>query len=336
MSRWKLGVAATLLVGFALTVGMVLYVGVGGLQKAVETIGWTGFAIYAGYSLLVFLSLGLAWWAVAPGQRLRRAWVFIWGRVLREAAADVLPFSQVGGLVVGVRAVREMGVGEALAVSSLIVDLTSEMAAQLFYTLFGVAMLIATLAHATGAQSLISTTALALLFGVVLLGAFILFQGRGVAGLGLLAGRWLKDVRARTDAVQAALTAIYASPLRLTAAVALHGLSWVASGVGSWIALSFMGAHLPLWEVLTLESLMSAVRSVAFMTPGALGFQEGAYVLVSPLFGLGPDSGLALSLIKRAKDIVIGAPALVLWQALEGRQLLAKRGQAEAGETESV
>ena len=89
------------------------------------------------------------------------------------------------------------------------------------------------------------------------------------------------------------------------------------------------GAHLPLWEVLTLESLISAVKSVAFVTPGALGFQEGAYVLVAPIFGLGPEVGLALSLLKRAKDIAIGVPALLLWQASEGRKLaLSEFGKA--------
>ena len=325
MSRWKLGAVAALLIGLALTAGMVFYVGAASLQKAVETISWGGFVIYGVYSLLIFITLGLAWWAVAPGEPILRAGVFIWGRLLREAAADVLPFSQVGGLVVGVRALRDAGVEEGALLASLLADLTTEMAAQLFYTLFGVAMLVATLAHATGAKSLISTTAAALVAGAAILAAFVAFQARGVDFVGMLASRWLKDVRARTGAVQTALKAIYADPPRLILALLLHGFSWIASGAGSWMALGFMGAHLPLWEVLTLESLMSAVRSVAFMTPGALGFQEGAYVLVAPLFGLGPESGLALSLIKRAKDVVIGVPVLLIWQAMEGRKLLSLR-----------
>jgi hypothetical protein len=104
LSRWKVGAAAALLIGLALTVGMVFYVGVGGLEKAVETVGWGGFLVFGGYSLLVFVPLGLAWWVVAPGEPIRRAGLFVWGRIVREAASDVLPFSQVGGLVVGVRA----------------------------------------------------------------------------------------------------------------------------------------------------------------------------------------------------------------------------------------
>ncbi len=331
MNRWKIGAAVALLAGLALTVAMVLYVGVGSLRKAVETVGWGGFLIFGGYSLIVFVPLGLAWWVVAPGEPLGRGGLFVWGRVVREAASDVLPFSQVGGLVVGVRAVGRAGVGEALAVASQIVDLTTEMAAQLFYTLFGVAMLIATLAHATGAKTLIWTAVLALAVGAAMLGLFVALQGRGVDLAGLLISRWLKDTRERANAVRAALRAIYALPLRLAGGFLLHGAAWIASGIGSWLALRFMGAELPLWEVLTLESLMSAVRSVAFMTPGALGFQEGAYVLVAPLFGLTAESALALSLLKRAKDLAIGVPALLIWQASEGRRLLSKPVSTDGG-----
>jgi putative membrane protein len=315
------GAAAAVLIGLALTVGVVFYVGAGGLLKAVEAVGWAGFLVYAGYNFLVFLPLGLAWWSTAPGIEFRRAMIFPWGRLLREAASDVLPFSQLGGLFVGVQAVRRLGVGEAVAVGSLIVDLTTEMAAQLFYTIFGVAMLAAMLSHRTGASNLLWTGSLAFVVGTVILGLFVVLQRRGVDLLGALVGRWLKDTRARADAVNAVLKSVYAAPARLAAGFALHAAAWVLSGIGSWLALRFMGADLPVWTVLTLESLMAAVRSVAFVTPGALGFQESAYVFVAPLFGLSADDALALSLIKRAKDILIGAPALLIWQAGEGRRL---------------
>ena len=49
---------------------------------------------------------------------------------------------------------------------------------------------------------------------------------------------------------------------------------------------------------------------------------EGGYVVVGHLFGLTPEFALALSLIKRVRDIVIGLPALALWQVMEGRRLL--------------
>ncbi len=317
MNRLKLSFAAAFLVGLILTVGAVVYVGAGDVLKSVQRIGVVGFLVYTCCNLLVFIPLGLAWWCVAPGVSARRAMLFPWGRLVREGASDVLPFSQLGGLVVGLRAVQQRGVSEALAIASQIVDLSTEMASQLVYTLFGAAMLTAMLFHASQARTLLWTTLLALLVGSAVLGAIYLLQGKGLDLIASVLGRWISNTRDRTDAVKALLKDIYARPRRLAAGFAFHALSWVLSGTGSWIAFSFIGVHIDLWKVLTLESLMAAVRAVAFMTPGALGFQEGAYVLTAPLFGLPAETALTLSLLKRAKDIVIGAPAVLAWQYVE-------------------
>ena len=317
MNRWKIGVAVGLLLGVALTVAVVLHVGWASLWGAVERIGFSGFALFTLYSLAGFLPLGWAWWAVAPGSGPRRWLLFPWGRLVRESASDVLPFSQVGGLVVGLRAVQGQGVGEPLAVASQIVDLTTEMAAQLFYTLFGLAMLLAVLRHATGAQELVWTTVAAIAAGALGLAAFVVLQGRGLDLIGAIAARWLKDTRERAAAIRAELSVIYAQPVRVVAGAAWHAVGWVWSGAGAWLCLSFMDVHVALWKVLALESLIAAVKSVAFFTPGALGFQEGAYALVAPLFGITAEAALAVSLLRRAKDLVLGVPAMLAWQARE-------------------
>jgi hypothetical protein len=43
-------------------------------------------------------------------------------------------------------------------------------------------------------------------------------------------------------------------------------------------------------------------------------------VLLGALFGVSPEASLALSLIRRARDFAIGAPALIVWQVIEGRR----------------
>lgn len=314
MNHWKIGAVLALLVGLGLTLGSIWYVGAQGLLQSVEQVGLGGFAFYVIYNLMVFLPLGWAWWTTAPGAPRGQLLLFPWGRLVREAAADVLPFSQVGGLFVGVRAVQQGGVCEPMAVASQIADLTTEMASQLLYTLFGVAMLMAILSHNTDTGRLLWTALSALALGAVTLTAFVALQSRGLDVAGALAARWLEDMRERAGAVKISLRSIYAQPQRLLGGVLLHSAAWVLSGAGSWFALNFMGFHLPLWKVLTLESLMSAVRSVAFMTPGGLGFQEGAYVLTAPLFGLPPAAALSVALLRRAKDLLIGIPAMIVWQ----------------------
>jgi hypothetical protein len=42
-----------------------------------------------------------------------------------------------------------------------------------------------------------------------------------------------------------------------------------------------------------------------------------------PLFGLPAEMGLAVSLLKRGREIAIGVPALLMWQGLEGRRAFA-------------
>ena len=75
-------------------------------------------------------------------------------------------------------------------------------------------------------------------------------------------------------------------------------------------------------STLVIESLGQAIRSAAFFVPGAIGVQEGGFMAVGILFGIGPEVGLAVSLIKRIREVGLGVPALVAWKALEGRRLI--------------
>ena len=73
--------------------------------------------------------------------------------------------------------------------------------------------------------------------------------------------------------------------------------------------------------MLVIESLLCAARSAAFAVPNAVGVQEGAYILLGASFGLTPETALALSLLKRARDLTIGLPTLAAWQLLESSHL---------------
>jgi uncharacterized membrane protein YbhN (UPF0104 family) len=123
-------------------------------------------------------------------------------------------------------------------------------------------------------------------------------------------------------AVREQLDAIYREPRRVIAAFLFNLAAWLASAAGAWIALWFMGSHVPLWAVLMIEALIFTLRSVAFAIPGAIGVQEAAYVLIGPLVGLPPATALALSLLKRARDVVIAVPALLVWQIGEYRRVV--------------
>jgi hypothetical protein len=84
-----------------------------------------------------------------------------------------------------------------------------------------------------------------------------------------------------------------------------------------------MGHPLGFTGALALESLVLALRTAAFVVPGAAGVQEGGYLVLGAVFGLPPEVALALAVLKRARELVMGLPALLLWQWVEARRAFA-------------
>jgi uncharacterized membrane protein YbhN (UPF0104 family) len=75
-----------------------------------------------------------------------------------------------------------------------------------------------------------------------------------------------------------------------------------------------LNTPISLAQALAMESVVFAVRSAAFMVPGALGVQEGGYVLVGAALGIPQEAALAMALIKRARELSLGLPSLLVWQ----------------------
>jgi uncharacterized membrane protein YbhN (UPF0104 family) len=74
-----------------------------------------------------------------------------------------------------------------------------------------------------------------------------------------------------------------------------------------------------------IDSLFTGIRTFAFFIPGAIGVQEAAYVALCAMFGISPGMALAFSLVRRARDFLIGTPSLAAWQMTEGRRALFAR-----------
>src|SRR4029077_19262870 len=156
--------------------------------------------------------------------------------------------------------------------------------------------------------------ALGLIVAGVLATGFLIVQRHGFDLLDRFArvlGRgWADKTASGAAALHAALTDIYRRRARVFSSFVLHLACWIASTLEAWVALRFAGASLGFTTVLVIESLLYAARSVAFAVPNAVGIQEGAYIVLGASFGLTPEMALALSLLKRARDLIIGLPTL--------------------------
>ena len=91
------------------------------------------------------------------------------------------------------------------------------------------------------------------------------------------------------------------------------------SAVQLWAAAQALDRPLSAGEALALQSIAFAARGAFFFVPAGFGIQEGTFVLVGKVLGIDPAIALALSLVLRARDIVLGLPALMVWYTAEGR-----------------
>jgi putative membrane protein len=315
-----------LLVGALFATLLIGHYGLAAVGNALAAIGWTGFAVVIALHLVVITIMGSAWFVLARPEPGARVGLFVWGRLVRDSASEVLPLSQVGGYVAGACAIALGGLPFALAAASTVIDVTLEVAAQLVYTAGGLALLQALHPDNGFAQPVL----IALVAMTALVGLFVVVQHRGAGLASALVSRlslgWLSRFSAGraggVAATQQYLRAIYARPGSVALCGTLHLATWIASALEVWIALRFMDVPLGITAVLALESLLYGARSLAFLVPNAVGVQEGAYVALGALLGLSPETALALSLLKRARDIAIGVPVLLTWQAIEGRRAL--------------
>ncbi len=83
----KIRIAIIAALGLALALYLVKYVGLGAVFAAAAAVGWGGFAILCLYALGLFVLLGAAWCVLQPKSSHIRLGVFIWARMVRDAAA---------------------------------------------------------------------------------------------------------------------------------------------------------------------------------------------------------------------------------------------------------
>jgi len=305
-------------VGIAAIAVLVGYFGTGAVVHALVTIGLIGFAVVCAIHLVLMAAMGLAWRALLPGTRW---WVPVWGRFVRDSGSEALPLSQVGGYVIGARALSLLGIPATLAAATTIVDVTLEFVAQVVYTALGLALLVQLKPDSQAAVPL----AIGLGIGVLAAFAFLAMQRRAIPLIDriarILGQGWAERTASGAAALHEALTATYRNRAGLTASFLLHLVCWIVSAAEIWVMLRFAGAPLPFAATLVIESLLYAARTAAFAIPNAVGVQEGAYILFGAAFGLSPETALALSLMKRARDLVIGLPTVAVWQIVEGGRL---------------
>jgi putative membrane protein len=317
----KWGMVLALLAGLVAAVWVVWAVGFDAVWGAVAQAGFGGLALLCLYSAVVFIALALAWSTMLPPERRIGLRYFYLGRLVRDSIAEISPFSPVGGMVAAARLMILKGMNGAYASASVAADATTEAMAQVVFLAFGVVMAVLHLGSVAGSGPLLQALIATLVLAIPGIAGLIFVQKRGSGFAERLAVRFFpqaKDGVSFRDAIHH----LYDSPKLLAASAFWHLIAWVGAGGATWVAFRLVGADISFLEAMAIEALLSTLRSIAVFVPAAIGVQEGGYVALAQLFGLPAEMGLAVSLLKRAREIVLGIPALLYWQSVEGRAAL--------------
>jgi putative membrane protein len=233
-------------------------------------------------------------------------------RLIREGVDSLFPVAQMGGEVIAARILAQRDIPASQAGASVIVDVTLEVLAQAAFVVIGIAVL-TIISGDDRSLEWIGTMATALLAG----GSFVLAQRLGalrvleivverIAGqFPALAGKSLAGLH---DAAQA----FYRQKAALFRSFLFHLASWCLGALETWIILHALGLPADIPQALVVESLGMAARSAGFAIPGALAVQEGGFVLAVLSVGLPDSAGLALSLVKRAREVLVGIAGVAL------------------------
>ena len=308
--------------GLVAAVYLIWAIGFDAVFDAVARAGLGGLALLVAYALIVCVSLAAAWFFLLPPAHRRRPGQLYLARLVRDSIAEISPFSPVGGMVAAARLMILKGMNAGYAAASVAADATTEAMAQVAFLAFGIALGVAHFRHLSSTGPLIEAMVVTLLLAMPGIAALIFLQKKGADFAQRMAGRFFPQVKDGTS-FRDAIHDLYDSPARLAASSSWHLLAWIGAGGGTYISFRLVGAQISVLDALALEALLCTLRSIAAFVPAAIGVQEAGYAVLAPLFGLPAELGLAVSLLKRAREIVIGVPALLYWQGIEGRKAFA-------------
>jgi putative membrane protein len=305
--------AVALIIGLAAIVAAVVYAGASAVAQAIESLRMSGLLVLVLLHLPIVVFMGFAWWLAAGSNPPASQSRFVWARFVRDAAGELLPFLQLGGIVFGVRA---LGRGRAIAVGavSASIDGVIELVAKLPYAFAALLTLLA-----LGPQSRLArllSLALAATGAVV---AILLLARRSLsASLQAMAravsARWpavlaLDDGPDGCD-IQACFHRIMSQRGRLWSAFALHLCCWFLGAGEVWVTFRLLGVELTLWQALAIDGTVVGLRTFGWLVPAAAGVQEASYMLAAAVFGISPAAAIAASFARRARDLVLGVGTL--------------------------
>ncbi|MFC0710557.1 flippase-like domain-containing protein [Azorhizophilus paspali] len=317
------------MLGLIAVIALVVHQDGDAILSALDHAGWGLLWLLPFHALPLLLDV-IGWRVLlAPRDPQRRAGVLVlfWIGAVREACNRLLPVANIGGEIVGIRMAKWYGVDGAAATASIVIEVMLTLVNQYLFTALGIVLMIALTHHVGTLGSLLGAllASLPLPIGLfMLLHHGQLFSRLETVAEKLLGGRLRLTELINGKSLDQEIRALSARPSRLVVAGAWQLAGFLVGSFETWLALEMLGYSISVWDAIAIEAVTQALRHIIFIVPAGLGVQEGGLVLFGSLIGVPADVSIALSLVKRVREVGFGVPALLAWQWAEMRQLRAR------------
>jgi uncharacterized protein (TIRG00374 family) len=298
---------------------MLVRVGPARLAGELAKLGW-GFLIVLLLQAAPILLNTLSWSVLLPAGRRVPLSALAPMLLAGEALNTVSPVGFIGGEVVRVSLLRRrMPTAEAAGAVGLAAG--TQFAGQILFLLTGFPFALA-LVHAGRLRTGIAIVAIAIavLLTVLLAGALsprcLALGGRVIGRVGFLEALLRRIPPPARRTIHGALETLRSHPGAFALSIAASFAAWQVGAVETFLILRLLGRPVGASTALAIEVLSAAIEGAFFFVPARMGTQEGGRALVFLWLGLDPAVGLALGLVRRAREIVWAVPGLVLLEVL--------------------
>jgi uncharacterized protein (TIRG00374 family) len=302
------------IVGIGLLAAIMWRIDMNAVMAQVSTIGW-GILLVIGIYLMAFLCDTVSWRLVIRRDQLHKfSFVNLFNiRMVGAAWNKVTPiFGMAGEPIKAVLMRRYHGVDYREGAASLVIAKTANLIALVIFLTSGLCLALLTDALPPAYRVGATIALLMLATGIGLLFVVQRFRLSSKSGAWLSRrwfGRPILRILDQMHALDERLAEAYTTDRRrFVMSVIMTLANWLIGVLELWVIMWLLDVPITLTEAWCIEAVVELVRAATFFIPAGIGTQEAALVLViGHITGQAP-LGLAVSFIRRARELVY-----VLW-----------------------
>lgn len=291
-----------------------------------------GFLVILGIYFVAFALDSITWQMTIRSVPLNGLWAYrTWLlRMVGEAFNMVIPAASFGGEPVKAWMLKNhYGIDYKEGTASLILARTINLMALMIFLIGGFFLMIEGGQLPEVFQWVAGAGLVALGFGVGLFFVIQRFRITSLAGTWISQwriGRRVEDILHHIHDMDSRLHHFYARTHdRFIGSLVLAFANWLLGAVEIYFTLIFLGHPITWSEAWIIEAMAQMVRTGTFFIPASIGAQEGAFLLVCGAITGSPSLGVAVSVVRRLREIIWVVSGFALASALSLKPQLSSR-----------